>query len=91
MSSTSNYFNRAKQSSGVSFEAIEERDEIIKIATQKSKDNTLTLEESNRLLAQFNETLRAIAEQRKVVEEVDESWALELLEECGDDDEVIVA
>lgn len=72
------------------YSAIEERDEIIKIATQKSKNNTLTLEESNRLLEQFNETLRTIAEQRNVIKDVDESWALELIKEY-EDDEVIIA
>ncbi len=72
------------------FGAVQERDEIIKIATRKSQDKTLTLEESNRLLEQFNKTLQEIAEQRKSKGSVDESWALDLLKDC-DEDEVIVA
>ena len=65
-------------------EILAERARILNMASQKARNNALTLKETTDLYAQFNSTYEATYSS-KVNNKEDESWALKLLQDCEDD------
>jgi len=57
----------------------DERARILNMVSQKAQDQTLTLQETTALYEKFNQTYTAYRSTEP--QEVDESWALELLQE----------
>jgi hypothetical protein len=66
----------------------DERTRILNMVSRKAKDQTLTLEETTALYEKFNQTYSAYRSTEP--QEVDESWAIELLQECEQDESIRV-
>lgn len=62
-----------------------ERARILNTVSRKAQEQTLTLEETTALYEKFNETYSAYRS-NKPHSNVDESWALQLLQECEQED-----
>ena len=67
-----------------------EREKILRTASRKAQEKTLTLEETTDLFTQFNDTyskrLQAKKEEFEASKEnIDESWALKLLKDCEEE------
>lgn len=67
-----------------------ERTRILETVARKAQEKTLTLEETTDLYARFNRTYESNYQSKKLPQE-DESWALQLLEECVQENEVDTA
>jgi len=67
-----------------------ERAKILETVARKAQEKTLTLEETTDLYARFNRTYEANYQNKKSPQE-DESWALQLLEECAQENEADAA
>lgn len=66
----------------------DERTRILNTVSRKVANQTLTLEETTELYEKFNQTFSAYRSNSP--KEVDESWALELLQECEQDESIKV-
>ena len=53
---------------------------------RKAQDQTLTIQETNDLFAQFNSTYELRSEPTLGTDGVDESWAVKLIKECEQED-----
>jgi len=62
-----------------------ERTKILATVSQKAQDQTLTLQETNDLFEQFNNTYDAKYISCVANDGVDESWAIKLIRECEQD------
>jgi hypothetical protein len=64
-------------------EVLEERAQILEIASRKAQERTLTLKETTDLYAKFNSTYESTYKRSNSKD--DESWALKLIQECVDE------
>jgi len=53
---------------------------------RKAQEQTLTIQETNDLFAQFNSTYESVSEPTLGTDGIDESWAVKLMKECEQED-----